>query len=236
VVGSRTLLAAKGIQHPEEQASDGQWLYLTIDGVLRVRTRIYDPLRRDSIPTVASVQNAGLRPFLVSGGSTEEAVTLAQTIGIAPDDVRAEIDTTARSEVLRILQAAGHQVGVIADAQENQDALLEADVGFALIADGNLPAESHEFLLFRPGAGGVMLAFHLATECLRIIRQNILLSAATMSLSFAAMAGYVPTYGAVIGLLTSIGLVGANGLRLRLMAQPKAVALPPPASERQTAH
>lgn len=215
-VGSAALLDGKGIDYPEEpHTGTGASLYLAVDGRLRARAQLFDPLREDALANVRRVRQAGARPMMVSAGSVSEAARVAGLVGIDPADVRAGIDTAEHAEVVRVLRAAGRVVGVVGDSESAQPTLAAADVGFGLVADGAMPDDPWGVLVLRPGAGGVITAWDLAVRAFRTIRGNIAVAVASMLLSIPAALGLLPPLAALLVLLGTVAFVGANGLRIQ---------------------
>ena len=213
VVGAATLLVDKGIDVPAEPELPGAFRYLAVGGVLWARALLYDPMREDSIPTVARVKREGIRPILVTAVGVAESLKVASTVGIIESDVRSNIDPAEQAEVVRVFRAAGVSVGVVGSRDADRAALAVSDVAFALIPDGRLPRERHAVSLLRPGAGGVITALDLSARAFRLLRQNLWVGATLMMGGIPAALGYLPPHGAVLGMLLTMLAVGVNGLR-----------------------
>jgi len=217
LVGQDTLLAQKGITVPpvDDPGADSVHLYLAVDGELWARALVSDPFREDSIPTVHRLNQDGVRTLLVTSASAQESAVFAQTLGIAPENVRCGIETDAHGEVARAMRAAGFQVGVVGNVDSDQPSLQAADVSFGLVAEGQMGESQCAVSLLRPGSCGVLSAFSIARQAFRIIRQNLIASVIVMLAGVPAAFGLLPVQAAVLGMLIAVAVVGLNGLRVR---------------------
>ena len=217
LVGTSGLLAEKDIPFPPEPEPGvpGAFYYVAIDGVVHGRALLYDPLRSDSVSTVALLRRTHVRPMLVTSGSTQSALKVARTVGIEGHDVRSGIDTAEHAQVVRVMRAAGFSVGVAGNSDSDQVSLAAADVAFALIPHGVLPEERYPVVLLRPGSGGIIHAVQVARRAFRVMRQNVAIGALAMLAAVPAGLGFFPSTAAVLGLLASVLVVGLNGLRIR---------------------
>ena len=139
----------------------------------------------------------------------------AQTLGIAPENVRCGIETDAHGEVARAMRAAGFQVGVVGNVDSDQPSLQAADVSFGLVAERQMGESQCAVSLLRPGSCGVLSAFSIARQAFRIIRQNLIASVIVMLAGVPAAFGLLPVQAAVLGMLIAVAVVGLNGLRVR---------------------
>jgi len=163
---------------------------------------------------VERMNEDGIRTLLITASPPDEALVAAKTVGIAPENVRAGMDTAAHGQVARAMRAAGFQVGVVGNVDSDQGSLQAADVSFGLVTSGSLGQRPCGVSLLRPGAGGVMAAFSIARQAFRVIRQNIVVSILVMLAGIPAALGQLPLHGAVLGMFLAVLLVGLNGLRV----------------------
>lgn len=213
VVGASALLVDKGIEHPSEPSMPGTWLYLAVDGKLRARARIYDPLREDSKDAVGRVRAAGVTPLLVTADAQQSATVLGASVGVQPANVRSAIDGAEHAQVVRVLRAAGHRTGAVGLADKDMPTLDAAHTAFAMVRRAAVPDTRHSVLLLRPGPGGLIAAFDAADRSTRVTRGNLVLSVLVMSAGVPAAMGYLPPLITVGALVASLLAVGLNGLR-----------------------
>ncbi len=234
VFGGAALMEGKGIEFPGPGAR-GDWLYLAVDGRFRARAHVCDPLRPDARATVDAARAAGMTTVLLAGDS--DAAETALAVGVEPSKVRAGLERSEHAEVVRVLQAADHRVGLVGRAGPDNAALDRADVGFAL-RDGELPDRDYDVLLLRPGAGGVATALAYARETARTVRQNLGLSLAAMLLCIPAATGWLPPTSALLLLLAALLGVGLNALKLEAdpWAPPEAPIATRPADAEPEVH
>ena len=214
IVGTAGLLEAKGVAcPPEPEEAEGAFVYLAIGGALASRVRVTDGLREDAQSTLQYASSLGIHPMLVDEGPERDACQTANQLGIPNDDVRAGLDASAQSEVVRALRAADYRVGMAADFATGAPALAAAHVAFALSTDRRIPEAHYEVVLLRPGSGGAVIAVDMARRAFARMRQNLATSGLVMLFGIPAAMGYLPPHGAVLCLLLSILLTGVNGLR-----------------------
>lgn len=115
-----------------ERSSDTEvWVGWTGQGVAG-RLLLSDALRSDAAPTVAALQQAGLRVMLLSGDRQEAVQAMAAAAGIAPQDARAGVRPEQKAEFVRSLRAEGRRVAMVGDGVNDAPALACADVGVAM--------------------------------------------------------------------------------------------------------
>ena len=117
---------------------------LTLVCVLSIR----DNVRREVIPAIKEVQDAGIQVVMVTGDRKETAVAIAREAGLLrepsdvamtsaemankSDDELKAILPTDKSRLVRIAQELNLVVGMTGDGVNDSPALKKADVGFAM--------------------------------------------------------------------------------------------------------
>lgn len=111
---------------------------------------LQDPPRADSESLVRGLQELGVRVLMVTGDNLATACAVAQQVGIGgraatadtldrleagrplDHDVYARVFPEHKIKLIRLLQAAGHVVGMTGDGVNDAPALKQADVGIAV--------------------------------------------------------------------------------------------------------
>ena len=188
------------------------------DGGLAARAvlAVADTVRPTSGEAVARMRAAGLRPVLLTGDNGAAAHAVAVEVGIAPEDVVAEVLPTEKADVVDRLRGEGRVVAMVGDGVNDAAALARADLGLAMGGGSALAVDAGDLTLTGDDLRGVTDALRLARRTLSTIRGNLFWAFAynVAALPLAALGLLNPMIaGAAMG-LSSVFVVG-NSLRLR---------------------
>jgi H+-transporting ATPase len=147
--------------------ADGTWRFL---GLLP----LFDPPREDSAQTIADAEKAGIDVKMVTGDHLAIARQIARTLrlgnnivvadqvfrghaGAAQDERVRQADGFAqvfpehKFEIVKVLQADGHIVGMTGDGVNDAPALKQADVGIAVSGATDAARAAADLVLTAPG-------------------------------------------------------------------------------------
>nr|WP_281376489.1 heavy metal translocating P-type ATPase [Actinomycetospora corticicola] len=194
----------------------------TPDGepVPRAVLAVGDTVRETSAEAVARMRAMKLRPMLLTGDNPAAAHAVAHEVGIAPEDVIAEVLPTDKADVVDRLRAEGHTVAMVGDGVNDAAALARADLGLAMGTGSALAVDAGDLTLVGDDLRSVTDALRLARRTLATIRGNLFWAFAynVAALPLAVFGLLNPMIaGAAMG-LSSIFVVG-NSLRLRRFAR-----------------
>ncbi|KAL2346607.1 hypothetical protein Fmac_000607 [Flemingia macrophylla] len=74
---------------------------------------ISDVVREDAESTVMRLKQKGIKTVLLSGDREEAVATIADTVGIENDFVKASLSPQQKSGFISTLKAAGHHVAMV---------------------------------------------------------------------------------------------------------------------------
>jgi P-type Cu+ transporter len=186
---------------------------------------IADPLHNDAIDAIQRLQKIGLKVFMLTGDHYAAALNVAQQVGIAEDNVIAEVLPQNKVEAVADLQLHGEVVAVVGDGINDAPALAKADVGFALGSGTDVAIASADITLMRCSLHGVADAIQLSNMTMRNIKQNLFWAFIYNVLCIPVAAGVLypfiglllnPMIAAAAMMLSDITVVG-NALRLRIL-------------------
>ena len=160
------------------------------------------------------------RLVMLTGDNHTVATNIAQTLGLDPADVHAELlpdEKVARIQEL-LAQTKHGKVAFVGDGVNDAAALATSDVGIAMGSAGSDAAiEAADVALLSDDLRVLAKAHNLAQRANRIVRQNLTFAISIMAIMIViTLFGDLPLPWGVIGHEGGTLLVVANGLRLLL--------------------
>ncbi|MEI9962064.1 MAG: HAD-IC family P-type ATPase [Limisphaerales bacterium] len=119
------------------------------------------------------LQRQGLKTFLVTGDNAQTAASIAKQVGIATENVFAEVRPEQKAEFVKKLQAQGERVAFVGDGINDAPALTQADLGIAVSRASDIAREAADIILLKSEIEAVPEALGLARATLRTIKQNL---------------------------------------------------------------
>ncbi|GAA2720912.1 heavy metal translocating P-type ATPase [Cellulomonas aerilata] len=201
------------------EAQGGTAVVAAWNGSARGVVVLRDPVKATSAQAVAELRALGLRPVLLTGDNAGAAHRAADAVGIAPDDVVAQVLPADKVAVVQRLQAGGARVAMVGDGVNDAAALAAADLGLAMGTGTDVAIEAADLTLVRGDLRSAGQAIRLSRATLRIIRQNLFWAFAynVAALPLAALGLLNPMIAGAAMAASSVIVVG-NSLRLRRFA------------------
>jgi P-type Cu+ transporter len=129
------------------------------------------PTARDAIARLASM---GVKSVLVTGDNAGSAASVARALGIAADDVHAQVLPADKARVIEQLKASTHGVVAMAgDGINDAPALAAADIGIAMASGTDVAIEAAGITLMRGDPALVADAIDISRRTYRKIQQNL---------------------------------------------------------------
>ena len=176
---------------------------------------LMDPDRPGLKKMMAQLRNEGIkRLVLLSGDHSDSVARLAARLDI--EEFYGELSPVEKLDWIRRTQAQGRRVIMIGDGMNDAPTLAAADASVSFSHASKVAQVSSDFVVIGATLQCVVTARRIARATRRIILQN-LAWALTYNLTAMPLAalGYIPPWGAAIGMSLSSLLVVANSLRLR---------------------
>jgi len=130
-------------------------------------------VKETSPEAIRELRGLGLRPILLTGDNERVARTVAGQVGIAPEDVHAEVLPRDKVDVIKELQAKGRVVAMVGDGVNDAAALAQADLGLAMGTGTDVAIEASDLTLVRGDLRVAVDAIRLSRRTLGVIRSNL---------------------------------------------------------------
>jgi len=173
-------------------------MLVAVDGRLVGVVATADTVRESAKETVAELRERGLQVVMLTGDNERTAHAVAKSVGIDPDNVRAEVLPEDKADEVEDLQADGSRVMMVGDGVNDAPALTTAHVGVAIGSGTDVAIESADVTLMRDDPADVLKIIRLSEATLSKIRQNlfwalgynaVLIPVASLGLLNPALAG-----------------------------------------------
>ncbi|KUN20198.1 carbonate dehydratase [Streptomyces antibioticus] len=200
----------------EAEASGRTAIAVAWDGEARAVLEVADAVKETSAEAITRLRALGLTPILLTGDNAAVAQSVAREVGIASEDVIAEVLPQDKVDVVRRLQGEGRSVAMVGDGVNDAAALAQADLGLAMGTGTDAAIEAGDLTLVRGDLRAAADAIRLARRTLGTIRSNLFWAFAynVAALPLAAAGLLNPMLAGAAMAFSSVFVVG-NSLRLR---------------------
>ncbi|WP_371528559.1 heavy metal translocating P-type ATPase [Streptomyces sp. NBC_01283] len=224
LVGREALLAEWAIRLPvglerakaDAEAAGRTAIAVAWDGEARAILEVADAVKETSPEAIRRLRALGLTPILLTGDNKAVAASVAAEVGIAPEDVVAEVMPQEKVDVVKRLQAEGRSVAMVGDGVNDAAALAQADLGLAMGTGTDAAIEAGDLTLVRGDLRAAADAIRLSRRTLGTIKSNLFWAFAynVGALPLAAAGLLNPMIAGAAMAFSSVFVVG-NSLRLR---------------------
>ena len=187
-----------------------------VDGTFAGLINLSDTIKESSAAAIAKLKSLGLRPVLLTGDNLAVATLVAAQVGIAPQDVFADVFPDQKAQKVRELQARGQVVAMVGDGVNDAPALAQADLGIAMGSGTDVAIEAADLTIMGNDLTQVAQSIELSRKTLGTIKMNLFWAFAynTAGIPIAALGLLNPMIAGAAMAASSV-LVVANSLRLR---------------------
>ncbi|MGK9462114.1 heavy metal translocating P-type ATPase [Streptomyces sp. G6] len=224
LVGREKLLAEWAISLPveldrakaEAESAGRTAIAVAWDGEARAVLEVADAVKETSPEAIKRLRALGLTPMLLTGDNKAVAEAVAAEVGIAPENVIAEVMPQDKVDVVKRLQKEGRSVAMVGDGVNDAAALAQADLGLAMGTGTDAAIEAGDLTLVRGDLRVAADAIRLSRKTLGTIRSNLFWAFAynVAALPLAAAGLLNPMIAGAAMAFSSVFVVG-NSLRLR---------------------
>lgn len=174
-------------------------VYVAVEGTVAGVIAVRDELRSNAAETVRQLQQLGLQVKLLTGDRREAADTIAQQVGLRPEDVFAEVSPSDKVQAIATLQEQGYNVALVGDGTNDAPALAKANVGISLHGGTDVAVETAQIVLMRDRLEDILQSIRLSRATFNKIRQNLIWAFGYNTLGIPVAAGILlPSFGILL--------------------------------------
>lgn len=225
-VGTRKLMDREGVTYTshlkdiEKKEDEGNTVMFFADktnllGIISVA----DTAKTTSAEAVKAFAELGITVYMITGDNERTAKAVAQGVGIAAENVFAQVLPEEKAEYVKKLQAEGLTVGMVGDGINDAPALTQANIGIAIGAGTDVAIESADIVLMKSDLMDAITAVKLSRETMRNIKQNLFFAFGYNSAGIPIAAGLLfPIFGFLLSPMFAAGAMAASSISVVLNA------------------
>ncbi|RLZ02506.1 copper-translocating P-type ATPase [Kocuria tytonicola] len=228
VVGRSSWLHENGVRLNAEEtealeharAGGSTTILVAVGGRLAGFIDLRDTVKDEAPAAIAELKELGLRPVLLTGDNAAVARSVAAQVGIAPEDVVADVTPDGKVQAVESLRSGGHVVAMVGDGVNDAPALTTADLGIAMGSGTDAAMQAADITVVRSELTAIPLAIRLSRATLSTIKSNLFWAFAynTVAIPVAALGLLNPMVAGAAMAFSSVFVV-LNSLRLRRFAR-----------------
>lgn len=216
-IGNHRLAPSADSPHERALASEGKTVaFVTVDEKPAALLAFQETLRADAKIALHEIQvgHQVHRIEMLTGDNEETARAIAAELGIGH---RANLLPEDKIRIVKEHQAAGRIVVMVGDGVNDAPALAQADVGIAMRGGTDVAMDAAHIILMRDDWSLVPAAFYKAKRTMRVIRGNLLFTAAfnIIGMGLAAFGLIPPVYAAAAQSIPDVGILVNSATLLR---------------------
>ncbi|WP_223841714.1 heavy metal translocating P-type ATPase [Kocuria sp. cx-455] len=224
VVGREQWLAKNGVRLSETDRkalgharADGfTTILVAVDGNLAGLIDMQDTIKEESARAIAQLKALGLRPVLLTGDHSAVARSVAEQVGLAPEDVISDVTPDGKVQAVTDLQRQGRVVAMVGDGVNDAPALTQADLGIAMGSGTDAAMQASDITVVRSELTAIPTALKLSRKTLGTIKSNLFWAFAynVVAIPVAALGFLNPMIAGAAMAFSSVFVV-LNSLRLK---------------------
>jgi P-type Cu+ transporter len=183
---------------------------------LRALMAFADEPKAGAREALAALRARGVRVVMISGDNRAAALAMGERLGLAEQDVMADVLPGDKAAKVTALKAGGHVVAMVGDGVNDAPALAAADVGMAMGTGTDVAMHAAGVTLMRGDVALVAAALEISHRTVRKIRQNLFWAFAynVAGIPLAALGFLNPVVAGAAMALSSVSVM-SNALLLK---------------------
>lgn len=228
--GNRSLMESIGLSDDVLASHANEW-ERGGDTVIRFASKghivgivaISDEVKDTSLAAVKEMHSKGIDVYMLTGDNKNTASIIASKVGIAPENVIAEVLPQDKANAIKALQSKGLRVAMAGDGINDSAALAQADLSIAMGKGSDIAIDSSMATIVSSDLGKVPQLIVLSHRTVKIINENLfwafiynILAVPIAAGVFYPVNGFLlnPMIAAACMAMSSVCVV-TNSLRLR---------------------
>ena len=180
---------------------------------------VADTSKETSATAIKSFTDLGIAVYMITGDNERTAKAVARGVGIAEENVFAQVLPEEKSDYVKKLQAEGLTVGMVGDGINDAPALTQANIGIAIGAGTDVAIESADIVLMKSDLLDAITAIKLSRQTMRNIKQNLFFAFGYNSAGIPIAAGVLfPVFGFLLSPMIAAGAMAASSISVVLNA------------------
>ncbi len=174
-----------------------------------------DPLRSQTYDVIEALKQQGIKKVAIISGDHQDSVdAVGQLLG--SDENHGGMSPFDKLHWIQQQQAQGHRVIFVGDGVNDAPVLAAADVSVSFSEATDLAKIHSHFLFINPTLSKLPFLIKSVKRTDQIIRQNFIWALVynLLAIPFAAM-GWIPPWGAALGMSISSFIVVLNAMRIK---------------------
>ncbi len=179
-LGSLRWLRESGVDLSAGESFVNEWsaqgatiVGLAVDKSLQGLFAVKDTLKSGAHGVLDKLRRQNLKIYLLTGDNALTAKSIAKQLGIAAENVFAEVRPEHKADFVKKLQSQGERLAFVGDGINDAPALEQADLGIAVSRASDVAREAADIILLKSEIEAVPEALGLARAALRTIKQNL---------------------------------------------------------------
>lgn len=215
---------SKGQTDADRLANMGETsMYVSIDDDLVGVIAVADVIKPSSKEAIDVLHREGIKVMMLTGDNRATARAIADQVGIAEEDILAEVLPQDKADNVKMLQDRGYKVAMVGDGINDAPALAQAHIGMAIASGTDIAMESADIVLMGNDLIDVYTAIELSQKTIVNIKQNLFWAFGYNTIGIPIAAGLLYIFGgpllnpmiaAAAMALSSVSVV-TNALRLK---------------------
>jgi Cu+-exporting ATPase len=183
---------------------------------------------------IRALEKMGIDVCMMTGDGRATAYSIAQQVGIRPENVYAEMSPKGKAaKVTELMEMGEGDIAMVGDGINDSPALVAATVGIALSSGTSVAIEAADIVLIRSDLLDVIAALHLSRKIFSVIKRNMIWACIYNVLGIPLAMGFFlpvglymhPMVAGAAMMFSSVSVVGSS-LTLKWWRRPKESIMP----------
>ena len=212
--GNAELLKSHNIK--VDTTSTNSLFFFAIDEKIVAKFELTDTIREGAKEAISDIQKLGIKVIMLTGDNPQSAKRVAQEVGIAKEDIHAQLLPQDKLTIIENLHKHNHIVVMVGDGINDSLALSLADISIAMGSGADIAIGVSDIVLLDDKPQSIYEAYRLSKRSYRAIQENLGFSLLynIVAVPLAVMGFVNPLIASLSMSLSSLVVVG-NSMRIK---------------------